>query len=208
MGSHGAALLPPGARILTHCNAGALATGGYGSALEVVRAAHAHRSGDPRLGGRDAPAPAGRPPDRLGAGRRRHPAHADRRRRGRPALLPRPGRRGRLRRRSHRPQRRRGQQDRPLHALRPRPRARRAALRRRAPSPSTPSSRAAPASRSRSAHADEVQGFGGLRWASPESPPVANPAFDVTPAANITAIVTEDGVHRAPFERSLPPAAT
>ena len=34
-----------------------------------------------------------------------------------------------------------------------------------------------------------------------------NPAFDVTPAANITAIVTEAGVHRAPYERSLPGAA-
>jgi methylthioribose-1-phosphate isomerase len=41
MGEHGATLVPPGARILTHCNAGALATGGYGTALGVVRAAHA-----------------------------------------------------------------------------------------------------------------------------------------------------------------------
>jgi len=39
MGAHGEALIPPGARILTHCNAGALATGGYGTALGVVRAA-------------------------------------------------------------------------------------------------------------------------------------------------------------------------
>ena len=31
-----------------------------------------------------------------------------------------------------------------------------------------------------------------------------NPAFDVTPAALITAVVTEVGVHRAPFESSLP----
>ena len=29
--------------------------------------------------------------------------------------------------------------------------------------------------------------------------PAANPAFDVTPAALISAIVTEDGVHRAPY---------
>ncbi|HBH01076.1 MAG: S-methyl-5-thioribose-1-phosphate isomerase [Candidatus Rokubacteria bacterium RBG_16_73_20] len=41
MGAHGAALVPAGARILTHCNAGALATAGYGTALGVVRAAHA-----------------------------------------------------------------------------------------------------------------------------------------------------------------------
>ncbi|APG25372.1 S-methyl-5-thioribose-1-phosphate isomerase [Syntrophotalea acetylenica] len=39
MGRHGAVLIPDGARILTHCNAGALATGGYGTALGVIRAA-------------------------------------------------------------------------------------------------------------------------------------------------------------------------
>ena len=39
MGTHGAALVPDSARILTHCNAGALATAGYGTALGVIRAA-------------------------------------------------------------------------------------------------------------------------------------------------------------------------
>jgi len=39
MGKHGAALIPDGCRILTHCNAGALATGGFGTALGVIRAA-------------------------------------------------------------------------------------------------------------------------------------------------------------------------
>ena len=39
MGQHGAALLPEGAKVMTHCNAGALATGGYGTALGVIRAA-------------------------------------------------------------------------------------------------------------------------------------------------------------------------
>jgi methylthioribose-1-phosphate isomerase len=33
--------------------------------------------------------------------------------------------------------------------------------------------------------------------------PARNPAFDVTPAALIAAIVTEDGVHRSPYEQSL-----
>jgi methylthioribose-1-phosphate isomerase len=37
--------------------------------------------------------------------------------------------------------------------------------------------------------------------------PAYNPAFDVTPAALIGAIVTEHGVHRAPYEESLKPAA-
>ncbi len=40
MGAHGAALVPHGGRILTHCNAGALATAGYGTAGGVIRAAH------------------------------------------------------------------------------------------------------------------------------------------------------------------------
>jgi len=39
MGQHGAALIKDGARVLTHCNAGALATAGYGTALGVIRSA-------------------------------------------------------------------------------------------------------------------------------------------------------------------------
>ena len=40
MGAHGAALIEDGFHILTHCNAGALATVDYGTALAVIRAAH------------------------------------------------------------------------------------------------------------------------------------------------------------------------
>jgi methylthioribose-1-phosphate isomerase len=39
IGHYGAALVPDGKTVLTHCNAGALATGGYGTALGVIRAA-------------------------------------------------------------------------------------------------------------------------------------------------------------------------
>lgn len=39
MGAHGAALLHDGMRVLTHCNAGALATAGHGTALGVIRSA-------------------------------------------------------------------------------------------------------------------------------------------------------------------------
>ena len=39
IGMHGAALVPTEARVLTHCNAGALATAGYGTALGVIRGA-------------------------------------------------------------------------------------------------------------------------------------------------------------------------
>jgi methylthioribose-1-phosphate isomerase len=45
MGALGAKDVPEGAVILTHCNAGALATGGYGTALGVIRAAHAQGKG-------------------------------------------------------------------------------------------------------------------------------------------------------------------
>lgn len=41
MGKHGSALIADGDNILTHCNAGALATAGYGTALGVIRAARA-----------------------------------------------------------------------------------------------------------------------------------------------------------------------
>ena len=39
LGAHGAALIPDGGTVLTHCNAGALATAGYGTAMGVIRAA-------------------------------------------------------------------------------------------------------------------------------------------------------------------------
>jgi methylthioribose-1-phosphate isomerase len=39
LGKHGAALIPRDAQVMTHCNAGALATAGYGTALGVIRAA-------------------------------------------------------------------------------------------------------------------------------------------------------------------------
>ena len=48
-------------------------------------------------------------------------------------------------------------------------------------------------------HADEVRGFGGVRWA-PDGVEVDNPAFDVTPAGLITAIITEKGVILHPDE--------
>ena len=45
MGALGAELLPKEGAVLTHCNAGALATGGYGTALGVIRAAWEKRKG-------------------------------------------------------------------------------------------------------------------------------------------------------------------
>ena len=48
----------------------------------------------------------------------------------------------------------------------------------------------------------EVLGFRGDAW-SPEGVGAWNPAFDVTPADLVAAIVTERGVHRAPYDDSL-----
>jgi methylthioribose-1-phosphate isomerase len=39
IGENGAALFAPGSRVLTHCNAGALATAGYGTAIGVIQSA-------------------------------------------------------------------------------------------------------------------------------------------------------------------------
>jgi methylthioribose-1-phosphate isomerase len=39
MAEHGSKLIKPASRVLTHCNAGALATGGYGTALGIIRRA-------------------------------------------------------------------------------------------------------------------------------------------------------------------------
>ena len=43
LGAHGARHINPGEGVLTHCNAGALATGGFGTALGVIRAAYRAR---------------------------------------------------------------------------------------------------------------------------------------------------------------------
>jgi len=50
---------------------------------------------------------------------------------------------------------------------------------------------------------EEVRGFGGQRWAA--EVPAFNPAFDVTPAELVTAWVTEFGVWRPPFPPANPP---
>jgi len=51
-------------------------------------------------------------------------------------------------------------------------------------------------------HQDEITGYGGVRWA-PEGVSVANPAFDITPAELITAIITERGIINFPNRESI-----
>ena len=72
IGRNGAALVPDGKTVLTHCNAGALATAGYGTALGVIRAAVESRQEDRRVRRRDPPVPAGRAADGVGTAAGRH----------------------------------------------------------------------------------------------------------------------------------------
>jgi methylthioribose-1-phosphate isomerase len=50
--------------------------------------------------------------------------------------------------------------------------------------------------------AGEVTGYGAMRWA-PQGVMVRNPAFDITPAELITALITERGVLRPPFDLAI-----
>ena len=83
IGAHGAALVPDEARILTHCNAGALATAGYGTALGVIRGAVEAGKSVRGARRRDAAVPAGRAAHRVGAGQGRHRHDGDHRQHGR-----------------------------------------------------------------------------------------------------------------------------
>ena len=146
------ALLEPGTRALTHCNTGALATGGVGTALGALRAAWERGLLAARLRRRDAAAPAGRAADGVGARGGRDPAHGDRRL-GRGLADARAARSTRLhRRRPHRRERRHREQDRHVRARGARRAPRDPVLRRRAELDRRPRApRAAPRSRSRSA---------------------------------------------------------
>jgi methylthioribose-1-phosphate isomerase len=204
IGRHGLALLSRGARILTHCNAGALATGGYGTALGVVRAAFAadptvrvvvdetrpllqgarltawelDREGIPYTLIADSTAAA-----MMATGRVTHVVVGADRIAANGDVVNKVG----------------------TYAL--------AILAREhgiptiVAAPTTTVDLSTPAGADvpiEERAADEVRGldlFG--RAVAPEGAGVANPAFDVTPARLVAAIVTEDGVHRPPYERSL-----
>jgi len=138
MASHAAGLLAPGSRVLTHCNTGALATGGYGSALGAIRAAVEQGVVEHVWVGETRPLLQGA---RLTAWE--------------PFVVVAPG----------------------------------STL-----DPATPDGDSIPIEERDPA---EVS----TRF------PARNPAFDVTPAELISAIVTEAGVHRAPYAESLAGAA-
>ena len=202
LGAHGAALVADGARILTHCNAGALATAGHGTALGIVRSA------------RDA----GKKVSVIACETRPYLQGArltawEMVQEGIPVTLITDGMAAHLMSR--------GEIDMVIvgadrvaangdvankigtymHAVA----ARRHAI---------PFFVACPTSTLdftladgggipiEQRAADEVTGYGGVRWA-PAGVSVANPAFDVTPADLVTAIVTENGIARAPYAESL-----
>ena len=166
MGDLGAELLPAEARVLTHCNAGALATAGYGTALGVIRSAVALGKVKARVRRRDAALAPGGAPHRLGAAAGRHPHHPHRRQHGGPPDGPRRDQRGRGRARTASPRTATW----PTRSAPtpwpswPRSTASRSTWRR--PSrPSTSRPPPAPASRSRSAPAEEVTHVAGRRVA-------------------------------------------
>ncbi|MGH7278162.1 MAG: S-methyl-5-thioribose-1-phosphate isomerase [Candidatus Rokuibacteriota bacterium] len=201
MGDHGAVLVPPAARILTHCNAGALATAGYGTALGVIRSAHAQgkvalvwvdetrpvmqgsrltawecvREGIPHRLIADVAAAAVMARgevDLVVTGADRIAANGDTANKiGTYALA--------VLARHHGV---------PFYVAAPVSTI----------DASLPSGDAIPIEER---DASEVRGVGG-RPTAPDASPVYNPAFDVTPAALITAIVTERGVFRPPYRFS------
>jgi len=126
IGEAGLPLVPDGASVLTHCNAGALATGGIGTALAPVYLATTRETGA-RLRRRDAAGAAGRPAHRVGARARRDPLYRDR---GRceGSLMRQAQVTSCSWRRPHRGERRLRQQDRYLPARRARAASRRAVL--------------------------------------------------------------------------------
>jgi methylthioribose-1-phosphate isomerase len=202
IGEHGARLLQAGSAVLTHCNAGALATGGYGTALGVVRyafdqgrVAHCYATETrPLLQGARltmweltrAGIPATLLPDTavaslLASGRvqavvtgaDRIAANGDTANKvGTYGIAAVAARHGV-----------------PLYIAAPRTTI----------DIATPDGSAIPIEFRNDA---EVGGYGDQRW-TPPGTAAYNPAFDVTPAELIAAIITERGVVRAPFGPGL-----
>ena len=204
IGRHSLALLTRGARILTHCNAGALATGGYGTALGVVRAAHAADPGvsvivdetRPLLQGSRLTAweleqegiPYTLITDNMAAmlmseGRVTHVVVGADRIAANGDVVNKIG----------------------TYSVAVLAREHGIPVIVAAPTSTLdlamPSAAEIPVEERDPDEVRDLALFG--RAASPGAAPVANPAFDRTPARLVAAIVTEQGVHRAPYERSL-----
>ena len=204
IGRHALALMSRGARILTHCNAGALATGGYGTALGVVRAAFAEdpsvrvvvdetrpllqgarltaweleREGIPYTLIADAMAAT-----LMSSGRVSHVVVGADRIAANGDVVNKIGTYGlAILAREH---------GIPVVVAAPTTTL----------DPSTPSGAGVVIEERAPEEVRALDLFG--RRAAPEGAAVSNPAFDVTPARLVSAIVTEEGVHRPPYDRSL-----
>lgn len=202
MGDLGADLLPANARVLTHCNAGALATAGYGTALGVIRSAA--RLGKIRrvLADETRPYLQGA---RLTAWELMHD--------GIPVTLIADNMAGHMMARGEVDAvvvgadriARNGDVANKIGTYSVAVLARENGLPFYVAAPlstvdlQTPDGTRIPIEER---SADEVTHHGGRRLA-PAGVEVRNPAFDVTPARYVTAIVTEAGVARAPYEPSL-----
>lgn len=202
MGDLGAELLPANARVLTHCNAGALATAGYGTALGVIRSAA--RLGKIRrvLADETRPYLQGA---RLTAWELMHD--------GIPVTLIADNMAGHMMARGEVDAvvvgadriARNGDVANKIGTYSVAVLARENGLPFYVAAPlstvdlQTPDGTRIPIEER---SADEVTHHGGRRLA-PAGVEVRNPAFDVTPARYVTAIVTEAGVARAPYEHSL-----
>jgi methylthioribose-1-phosphate isomerase len=202
MGRHGAELVADGARIMTHCNAGALATAGHGTALGVVRSA--------RDAGKRVSVVANETRPFLQGARLTAWEMLQERI---PVTLVTDGMAGHLMSR--------GKVDivivgadrvaangdvankigtYPLAVL-----AARHGIPFYVAAPLSTVDRAIPDGSGipiEERDPSEVTGFRGERWA-PEGVSVVNPAFDVTPASLVTALITERGVVRAPSRDAL-----
>ena len=203
LGQFGAELMPQSGTVLTHCNAGALAACGYGSALGVIRAAVERGHKIDVFARRNPPLPPGRPANRLGAHEGLHPHYCPLRQHVRPPHEAGPHPRRHRRCRPYRRQRRHRQQDRHLWTLHPRPRTRHPLL--RPPPPGPPSTLTLPTADAipiEQRNPREVTHSNGIQM-TPTGVSIENPAFDVTPAKYISAIITERGILRAPFTSSI-----
>lgn len=202
MGLYGAELVPHGATVLTHCNAGALACGGIGTALGVVRAAHAagkvlrvfadetrpllqgarltawelERDGIPTTLIADSMAGSFMQRGQISCvivGADRIAANGDVANKIGTYQVAVLARENGV----------------PFYVAAPLSTIDLA----------TPSGDSIPIEERAAA---ELRGFGGVQTA-PAGIAVANPAFDVTPARYVTAIITEKGIARAPYEQTL-----
>jgi methylthioribose-1-phosphate isomerase len=202
MGAHGAALLPDSATVMTHCNAGALATAGHGTALGVIRSAVAAGKSISVIANETRPFLQGarltvwelqqddipvtlivdsaaghlmarRKIDAVVVGADRVAANGDVANKiGTYMMAVLAARHGI-----------------PFYVACPLSTIDR----------SMPTGENIPIEERMSA---EVAGYRHLRWAPPDTL-IANPVFDVTPAALVTALITERGVVRAPDRESL-----